>query len=125
MKREAKMTDKKPGADNFDKEFRLNSDKKAAVRGKIPSWIMILAGIAVIAAVVIVKQPFVRPSESGTKASLTVPGAGGTVTGQTAGFNGMNDQQADSSELEARFGEQGSVKEEFTPDYSVVLAGSS
>ena len=60
------MTDKKPAADNFDKEFSLNSKKKPAVRGKVPSWIMILAGVAVMAAVVIVKQPFVRPSDRGT-----------------------------------------------------------
>ena len=118
------MTDKKPAADNFDKEFSLNSKKKPAVRGKVPSWIMILAGVAVMAAVVIVKQPFVRPSDRGTRAAVTIPGTGTGVSGQTAAYSGINDQQADPSELEARFGDQSGIKTQVGADIPVIFAGS-
>ena len=85
-------------AENFDKEFRLNGNKKRSGAGKIPSWIMILAGAAIIAAVVIVKQPVIRPVVSGTKASLTSQNSL-TVQGNDNGFTG-SDAKADPAELE-------------------------
>lgn len=89
-------------AENFDREFQLNGNKKRSGSGKIPSWIMILAGAAIIAAVVIVKQPAIRPVVSGTKASLTSQNSL-TVQGSDNGFTG-SDAKADPAELEARFG---------------------
>lgn len=95
------MADKKINTDNFDKEFSLNKKQKTARRGKLPSWLMILAGAAVITSVVALKQPSVRKPEEGVRASVNLPAQ--TLVVDTAGYNGMNDSQADSSELEARF----------------------
>lgn len=91
---------KKMNNSNFDKEFSLNREKKTRKNGKFPSWIMILAGVAVIAGVVAAKQPVIRPG-TGTRASVNAPAA--TLTVSAAFYNGMNDQQAAPSELEARF----------------------
>lgn len=103
------MADFKPKktAENFDKEFGLNGNKKRSAAGKIPSWIMILAGAAIIAAVVIVKQPAIRPVVNGTKASLTSQN-NLTVQGNDNVFTG-SDAKADPSELEARFGTKSGV----------------
>ncbi len=87
--------------DNFDKEFSLNRQKKSAGHGKFPSWIMILAGVAVIGGVVAAKSPVIRP-ETGTWSSINAP-IGSTATVSQAFYNGMNDEKAASSELEARF----------------------
>ena len=45
--------------DSFDKEFRLeNKTKKTgSSRRKLPSWLLILAGVAVIGGVVAAHQP--------------------------------------------------------------------
>lgn len=90
--------------DNFDKEFSLNNNKKnnKNSRGRIPSWLMILAGAAVIGGVVAARQPFVRPTENGTLSSVSIQ-ATQPVSSDLTVYSGMNDQQVDSSELEARF----------------------
>ena len=92
--------DPKNNPENFDREFSLNSKKKTTGTGKLPSWIMILAGAAMIAAVVIVRKPAVQPI-SGTKASVSVQ-AGEPVTGNTYSITG--DEKAGPQELEAHFG---------------------
>ena len=96
---------KKNTAENFDKEFRLSGNKKRSVAGKIPSWIMILAGAAMITAVVVAKQPAIRPVVSGTKASVTSQNSL-TLQGSDKIFAG-SDVKADPAELEARFGSKG------------------
>ena len=100
------MADRKQETDNFDKEFRLEKKTKSAARGKLPSWIMILAGAAVIGGVVAARQPAVRPVENGTRSSANV--SDNVVVADPAGYTGMNDTKADSSELEAFFGVQNS-----------------
>ena len=60
--------------DNFDKEFSLNQTrKKTAARGKLPSWLMILAGVAVIGGVVAARQPALRQTDSGTRTTVSMP----------------------------------------------------
>ncbi len=93
---------KNTNVNNFDKEFSLNQKKKTGEKSKFPSWIMILVGVAVITGVVAAKQPVIRRSTNGTKASVSVP-AGQTVTVNDAFYSGMNDEHVSSSELEARF----------------------
>jgi len=90
--------------DNFDKEFSLNNNKKnnKKPQRRIPSWLMILAGAAVIGGVVAARQPFVRPTETGTMSSVSIQ-ATQPVPADLTVYSGMNDQQVDSSELEARF----------------------
>ena len=97
--------DQKKTTDNFDKEFSLNKKKNTAARGKMPSWIMILAGAAVITGVVAARQPLLRPTENGTRSSVQMP-ASTAITAEKAGFTGLNDEKADASELEAFFGVQ-------------------
>ena len=97
---------KKNTSENFDKEFSLTGGQKRSAAGKIPSWIMILAGAAIIAAVVIVKQPAIRPVVSGTKASVNSQ-SNLIVQGRDDLFSG-SDTKADPSELEARFGSKNS-----------------
>ena len=97
---------KKNTSENFDKEFSLTGGQKRSAAGKIPSWIMILAGAAIIAAVVIVKQPAIRPVVSGTKASVNSQ-SNLIVQGRDDLFSG-SDTKADPAELEARFGSKNS-----------------
>ena len=78
----------------------MNSKKKTTGTGKLPSWIMILAGAAMIAAVVIVRKPAVQPI-SGTKASVSVQ-TGAPLPGNTYSITG--DEKAGPQELEAHFG---------------------
>lgn len=93
--------------DNFDKEFSLNQTrKKTAARGKLPSWLMILAGVAVIGGVVAARQPALRQTDSGTRTTVSMP-AGEMVSGEHLVYNSVNDEQVNSSELEARFLSQG------------------
>ena len=91
--------------DTFDKEFRMENKKKkkGSSRGKFPSWLLILAGVAVIGGVVAARQPSLRPVDNTFKTSITLPTAQPAVAEQAASVTGINDQQADSAELEARF----------------------
>ena len=91
--------------DTFDKEFRMENKKKkkGSSRGKFPSWLLILAGVAVIGGVVAARQPSLRPVENTTKTSITLPTNQPAVAEQAASITAINDQQADSAELEARF----------------------
>ena len=89
-------------SENFDREFSLAGNKKHSGTGRIPSWIMILAGAAIIAAVVIVRQPSVRQNVNVTRASVTSQNSL-TVQGSESVFSG-SDAKADPAELEARFG---------------------
>lgn len=92
--------------ENFDKEFSLNKaqrKKKKAPQGKLPSWLLILAGVAVIAAVVIARQPGIRNADDGTRTTVNMP-ASQMVSGDQLVYN---DQQVSSTELEARFLSQG------------------
>lgn len=93
--------DPKNNGDNFDKEFSLNSQHKTSGTGKLPSWLMILVGAALIAAVVIVKKPTVQQI-SGTGASVNVQSGGSVNGGSTVSLSG--DEKAGQQELEARFG---------------------
>ena len=95
-------SNQKNTSENFDKEFSMTGAKKRSAAGRIPSWIMVLAGAAIIAAVVIVKQPAIRPVTTGTKASVTSQNSL-TVQGNGNIFSG-SDAKADPAELEARFG---------------------
>ncbi len=101
------MADKnqKSTSDNFDKEFSLNQKSKNTPRGKLPSWIMILAGAAMITGVVLAKPPANHPAENGTKTSVTIQ-TEPTVVDETVSFGEVNDQKADPSEVEAFFGGQ-------------------
>ena len=93
--------------DNFDKEFSLNQTrKKTSSRGKLPSWLMILAGVAVIGGVVAARQPVLRQTDAGTRTTVSMP-AGQMVSGENLIYNAVNDKQVSSSELEARFLSQG------------------
>ena len=93
--------------DNFDKEFRLNqTKKKTSAGGKLPSWLMILAGAAVIGGVVAARQPALHQTDTGTRTTVSMP-AGEMVTGENLIYNAVNDEQVSSSELEARFLSQG------------------
>ena len=93
--------------DNFDKEFSLNQTrKKTSARGKLPSWLMILAGVAVIGGVVAARQPALRQTDTGTRTTVSMP-AGQMVSGENLIYNAVNDEQVSSSELEARFLSQG------------------
>ncbi len=93
--------------DNFDKEFSLNQNrKKTTARGKLPSWLMILAGVAVIGGVVAARQPAFHQTDTGTRTTVSMP-AGEMVTGENLIYNAVNDEQVSSSELEARFLSQG------------------
>ena len=97
--------------DNFDKEFSLNKNKnkkktKNSPRGKMPSWLMILAGAAVIGGVVAARQPASR-TVNNAFTSVAVSTAQ-SVSVEPALFTGINDEKLDSSELEARFLSQGS-----------------
>ncbi len=101
------MTEKDPknlNNSNFDKEFSLNREKKTGRSARIPSWIMILAGVAVIGGVVAAKQPVLNTG-TGTWSSINAP-IGSTVTVSQAFYNGLNDEMAASSELEARITSQ-------------------
>ena len=97
--------------DNFDKEFNLdkvkNKDKKKKKnpRGKIPSWLMILAGVAVIGGVVAARAPIVQTANT-TKSAVMLPTVQPVIADTTL-YSGINDQQADISELEAHFASQG------------------
>ena len=93
--------------DNFDKEFSLNQNrKKTSARGKLTSWLMILAGVAVIGGVVAARQPVLRQTDAGTRTTVSMP-AGQMVAGEHLVYNAVNDEQVSSSELEARFLSQG------------------
>ena len=95
--------------DNFDKEFSLNKKKKKTnknSRGKMPSWLMILAGAAVIGGVIAAQQPALHTA-SNTVTSVNVS-TSQPVSVEPALFTGINDEKLDSSELEARFLSQGS-----------------
>ena len=101
------MTEKDPknlNSSNFDKEFSLNREKKTGRSARIPSWIMILAGVAVIGGVVAAKQPVLKTG-TGTWSSINAP-VGSTVTVSQVFYNGLNDEMAASSELEARITSQ-------------------
>ena len=90
---------------NFDKEFSLNQTrKKTSTRGKLPSWLMILAGVAVIGGVVAARQPALHQTDTdtGTRTTVSMP-AGQMVSGENLVYNAVNDEQVNSSELEARF----------------------
>ena len=95
--------------DNFDKEFSLNKKKKKTnktSRGKMPSWLMILAGVAVIGGVIAAQQPALHTANNivtSVNVSTSQP-----VSVEPALFTGINDEKLDSSELEARFLSQGS-----------------
>ena len=93
--------------DNFDKEFTLNKKsgkkRKKTPRAKLPSWLMILAGVAVIGGVVLARQPGIRPADDGTRTTVNMP-ASQMVSGDRLVYN---DQQVSSTELEARFISQG------------------
>ncbi len=92
--------------DSFDKEFQLeNKNKKSggSSRGKLPSWLLILAGVAVIGGVVAARQPALRTTENTPKTSINLPTSQPAVAEPAMSVTGINDQQADSSELEARF----------------------
>lgn len=91
--------------DNFDKEFSVNQKTKKAPRGKLPSWIMILAGAAMITGVVVAKQPAVRQTDNGPKTSVNIQPTA-TAAAETAGFSEINDLKAGPDELEAFFGVQ-------------------
>ena len=93
--------------DNFDKEFSLNQNrKKTSARGKLPSWLMILAGVAVIGGVVAARQPALRQTDTGTRTTVSMP-AGQMVSGENLIYNAVNDEKVSASELEARFLSQG------------------
>lgn len=94
--------------DNFDKEFSFNKQKKTkkTSQGKMPSWLMILAGAAVIGGVIAAQQPALR-TENNTLATINVA-TSQPVSVEPALFTGINDEKLDSSELEARFLSQGS-----------------
>lgn len=95
--------------DNFDKEFNLNKKKKKTnknSRGKMPSWLMILAGVAVIGGVIAAQQPALHTANN-TVTSVNVS-TSQPVSVEPALFTGINDEKLDSSELEARFLSQGS-----------------
>ena len=93
--------------DNFDKEFSLNQNrKKTSARGKLPSWLMILAGVAVIGGVVAARQPALRQTDTGTRTTVSMP-AGQMVSGENLIYNAVNDEKVNPSELEARFLSQG------------------
>lgn len=93
--------------DNFDKEFSLNQTrKKTSARGKLPSWLMILAGVAVIGGVVAARQPVLHQTDTGTRTTVSMP-AGQMVSGENLIYNAVNDEQVNPSELEARFLSQG------------------
>lgn len=93
--------------DNFDKEFSLNQTRKKNVSGgKLPPWLLILAGVAVIAGVVVARQPALRQTDTGTRTTVSMP-AGQMVSGENLIYNTVNDEQVSSSELEARFLSQG------------------
>lgn len=92
--------------DTFDKEFQMekkNKKKKNSSRGKLPSWLLILAGVAVIGGVVAARQPSLRLVDNTTKTSITLPTTQPAAADPAAAITGINDQQADSAELEARF----------------------
>ena len=92
--------------DSFDKEFRLeNKNKKSggSNRGKLPSWLLILAGVAVIGGVVAARQPALHTEENKAKTSINLPTSQPVAAEPAVSVSGINDQQADSSELEARF----------------------
>ena len=94
--------------DNFDNEFKMNkkTKKNGSVRkAKVPSWLLILAGVAVIGGVVAAKQPAVRTVDNTGRNSMVLP-ASQQITGDPAVISGVNDEQADPSELEARFASQ-------------------
>lgn len=95
--------DPKNNGDSFDREFTLNSKKKTAAKGKLPSWLMILVGAAMIAAVVIVKKPAIQPI-SGTRASINGQSSE-QLTVNSSPITG--DEKAGPQELEARFGAVG------------------
>lgn len=90
--------------DNFDKEFSLNNNKKKnnKYRGKIPSWLMILAGIAVIGGVVAARQPAIHPTDNNIR-NATNNILTQTAVIDTAAFSPFNDQKVDPMELEAHF----------------------
>ena len=97
--------------DNFDQEFRLNDKKKKKnekdPRGKIPSWLMILAGVAVIGGIVAARQPALHTANT-AQTSITVSTAQ-QVSFEPAIFTGINDEKLDPSELEAHFISQGNM----------------
>lgn len=99
-------------SDNFDKEFSLNREKKTKTggRGKLPPWLMILAGVAAISGAVAARQPAVHKTTNSTKAPMSVS-ASQSVSGDRAVYTGLNDSQADAQELEARFASQGNQTE--------------
>ena len=79
--------------DNFDKEFSLNQNrKKTSARGKLTSWLMILAGVAVIGGVVAARQPVLRQTDAGTRTTVSMP-AGQMVAGEHLVYNAVNDEQ--------------------------------
>ncbi|MBR6090238.1 MAG: hypothetical protein IKP86_09920, partial [Anaerolineaceae bacterium] len=93
--------------DNFDKEFDLNKQTaKKKGQGKLPSWLLILAGAAMIGGVVAARQPNTGTSETIPVRSVSLP-AGETVSGDPLVFSGVNDEKVDSSELIAHFVSQG------------------
>ena len=119
--------------DNFDKEFSLNKKKKKTnktSRGKMPSWLMILAGVAVIGGVIAAQQPALHTANN-TVTSVNVS-TSQPVSVEPALFTGINDEKLDSSELEARFLSQGSqmnsqyiqpVFSDGTPDSDIMIIG--
>ena len=98
--------DPKNTMENFDKEFSMNQKKQTGQdRNHIPSWLWILLGLTVIAAVLIIRQPSAVPTGSSTvlppNAPIVVP-AGNQIVVENASVVSGNDRQAQSSELEAR-----------------------
>ena len=97
--------------DNFDQEFSLKDKKKKKnekdPRGKIPSWLMILAGVAVIGGIVAARQPALHTTNT-AQTSITVS-TSQPVSFEPAIFTGINDEKLDPSELEAHFISQGNM----------------
>lgn len=116
--------------DNFDQEFNLNKNKNKSKnkkrskspRGKIPSWLMILAGVAVIGGVVAARAPIAQTTNT-TKSAVVLPTAQPVIVDTTL-YTGINDQQADISELEAHFASQGNSSN-FQLVQTVLSDGSS
>lgn len=108
---------------NFDKEFSLNQKKKKSkrTRGKLPPWLMILAGTAVIGGVIAARQPAIHPADNGTHTAVNMP-AGQMVSGDQLVYNTVNDHQVDSSELEAHLISQGEQGQQLDTDTSVVIS---
>ena len=97
--------------DNFDKEFNLNNNKKKnnSPRGKMPSWLMIMAGAATIGGVVAARQPMIR-TDLAARSAVNAPTAQ-SVSADVASYSALSDEKADSAELAARFNAQDDILE--------------